>query len=124
MIHVLVVDDDPVQRELMQELLELYDFQVSVAENGQVGIEQARAGSPDVILMDVRMPVLGGTEATRILKADPETSGIPIIIITTGARDVDRAAAFAAGCDDYGIKPLDEDDLLAKIHTLVPKEGA
>lgn len=121
MTLVLVVDDDPVQRELMSELLEIHDFDVIEAENGQEGVDRAREHMPDVILMDVRMPVMGGNEATRTLKGDEKTRGIPVIVITTGARDVDREAAFSAGCDDYGIKPLSEDELLQKIRNLIPE---
>ena len=113
--RILVADDDPDQRSLMSEYLELFDYDVTQAVNGKEAVDLATENPPDLILMDVRMPVMDGNEATRILKSNPSTRNIPIIILTTGARDVDRTAAFASGCDDYEIKPVDGDQLIAKI---------
>ncbi len=122
--RILVADDDPDQRSLMSEYLELFDYDVTQAVNGQEAVTMATEDPPDLILMDVRMPIMDGNEATRILKTSPATSNIPIIILTTGARDVDRTAAFESGCDDYEIKPVDGDRLIEKIEARFAAQDA
>jgi CheY-like chemotaxis protein len=117
--RILLVEDDDLLLDMARQHLELLDHQVTGAGNGAEALEQARAGTPDLILMDVGMPVLDGYEATRRLKADPATRAIPVIVLTAFASREDAAAALAAGADDYESKPIDFDRLSAKIDTLL-----
>lgn len=86
-----------------------------VADNGEMGISQARANKPDLVLMDVVMPGLNGFQATRLLSRDPETSNIPIIMVTTKDQDTDKTWAIRQGAREYLVKPVEKDELLAKI---------
>jgi CheY-like chemotaxis protein len=97
-------------------------FEVAVASDGEQGVAKAASEAPDLILMDLRLPVLDGWEATRRLKGAPETRPIPIIALSAHAMEGDRAKAIAAGCDDYDTKPVDFPRLLAKIQALLAKE--
>jgi CheY-like chemotaxis protein len=114
MKKVLVVEDVDMNRELMVQLLE-DRYEVIEAVNGQDGVEAAERERPDLILMDLSLPVMNGWEATRRLKADPELKSIPVIALTAHAMKGDRETALAAGCDDYLVKPLDEDALMEKM---------
>lgn len=114
MIKILVVEDVDFNRDLVVQLLE-DNYQVIEAVNGQEGVSIAEKEKPDLILMDLSLPVMDGWEATRILKADTELRSIPVIALTAHAMKGDEEKALAAGCDDYLVKPLDEDALLSKI---------
>ena len=94
-----------------------------LAVDGQSGVEMAQTEAPDLILMDMSLPVLDGWEATRKLKADPQTRLVPIVALTAHAMAGDRERAIATGCDDYDIKPIDFPRLLAKIQALLQRTG-
>jgi len=106
---LLIVDDEPVNIELINLLVEELELPVRIAtaENGHEAIALARELTPSLVLMDLKMPGLDGWEATRQLKADPETAGIPIIAVTAQAMVGDRERAIEAGCDGYVTKPID-----------------
>ena len=114
MKKILVVEDVDFNRELVVQLLE-DKYHVIEAVNGQEGVELAGRESPDLILMDLSLPVMDGWEATRRLKADDDLRSIPVIALTAHAMAGDEEKALAAGCDDYLIKPLDEEELMARI---------
>ena len=122
-MKILVVEDDDMNRDMITQRLELRGHLVVEAVDGLRGIASAREESPDLILMDVNLPELDGWEATRRLKADPETSGIPIIALTAHALVGDREKALLAGCDDYDTKPVDLRRLLAKMEALLGPES-
>jgi CheY-like chemotaxis protein len=114
MKKVLVVEDVDFNRELVVQLLE-DKYHVIEAVNGQEGVELAERERPDLILMDLSLPVMDGWEATRRLKANDDLRSIPVIALTAHAMAGDKEKALAAGCDDYLVKPLDEDELMARI---------
>ena len=114
MEKILVVEDVDFNRDLLVQLLE-DDYEVIEAVNGQEGVEHAERERPDLILMDLSLPVMDGWEATRQLKANDDFRSIPVIALTAHAMKGDEEKALAAGCDDYLVKPLDEDELIAKI---------
>jgi len=114
MRKVLVVEDVDFNRELIVQLLE-DKYQVIEAVNGQEGVELAERERPELILMDLSLPVMDGWEATRRLKASDDLRSIPVIALTAHAMKGDKEKALAAGCDDYLVKPLDEDELMARI---------
>ena len=114
MKKILVVEDVDFNRDLLVQLLE-DDYEVIEAVNGQEGVEFAGRERPDLILMDLSLPVMDGWEATRQLKANDNFRSIPVIALTAHAMKGDEEKALAAGCDDYLVKPLDEDELIAKI---------
>jgi CheY-like chemotaxis protein len=119
MPRLLLVEDNEESRDGLSRHLCRRGFTVLVAVDGRQGLEAARAGSPDLILMDMSLPVLDGWEATRLLKADPATSHIPVIALTAHAMAGDRGKALEAGCDDYDTKPVEFTRLLAKIQSLL-----
>jgi CheY-like chemotaxis protein len=112
---VLVVDDEPTNIELIRMITEEADLPIdlAIARNGWEAIEQTKAVAPVLILMDLKMPVLDGWEATRRLKADPATAAVPVIALTAQAMAGDRDRALAAGCDGYLTKPVELGALLA-----------
>ncbi len=112
---ILIVDDSPTQLHILKGYLEEAGCKVLVADNGEMGISQARANKPDLVLMDVVMPGLNGFQATRLLSRDPETSNIPIIMVTTKDQDTDKTWAIRQGAREYLVKPVEKDELLAKI---------
>ena len=120
MPRILIVEDDELNRDSLRRLLRRRGYDILLAVDGEEALIVARAQQPDVILMDMRLPGIDGWEATRRLKADPATRGIPIIALTAHAMASDRDEALAAGCDDHDTKPIDLDRLLAKIRSLVP----
>ena len=122
MRKVLIVDDEPDNIELMSRRLSRRGFEVSGATSAEEAMVKAKAEIPAIILMDIKMPVVDGLEATRRLKADPATSGIPIIALTAHAMAEDRERATAAGAEDYESKPVDLNQLLAKIDALAPAQ--
>ena len=114
MKKILIVEDVDFNRDLVVQLLE-DQYQVIEAVNGKEGVSIAAKEKPELILMDLSLPVMDGWEATRKLKADTELRSIPVIALTAHAMKGDEEKALAAGCDDYLVKPLDEDELLLKI---------
>ena len=116
--RILVVDDSPTERHVLLELLTRNGYQVSTAESGEEGIEKARAELPDLILMDVVMPGLNGYQATRTLTRDEATRQIPIIVCTSKGQETDKIWGLRQGAIDYLIKPVNADELLARIAAL------
>jgi len=121
MAKILIVDDDPTNREVQVRRMQWAGYQVITAANGLEGVKFARSEHPSLILMDMSLPMLDGWQATRQLKALPETSTIPIIALTAHAMIEDRKKSLEAGCDDYETKPIDFTRLLAKIQVLLSK---
>ena len=118
MIHILIVEDNDMNREMIRRRLELNSFKTSMAEDGQQAIEMAMAVQPDIILMDMSLPVVDGWQATRQLKAEETTQKIPIIGLSAYASDADVQKGLDAGCDAYEVKPIDFDRLLESIERL------
>jgi CheY-like chemotaxis protein len=104
---ILVVEDSALNRKLVETVLKPYGYRVLTAENGQVGVEIALREKPDLILMDVMMPVMNGYDATRRIREQAGATRIPIIALTANALPQERDQAIAAGCDDYITKPID-----------------
>jgi CheY-like chemotaxis protein len=119
MKKILLVEDNEMNRDMLSRRLERKGYQVVVAVDGQGGVDAATLELPDLVLMDMSLPVLDGWEATRRLKAAPATRHIPVIALTAHAMAGDRARAIGAGCDDYDTKPIDLPRLLIKIETLL-----
>ena len=119
MAKILLVEDDEVNRQLLARRLERRGFEVIVARDGREAVDRAGAEAPDLVLMDMSMPVLDGWEASRRLKAAPATRTIPIIALTAHAMAGDRAKALEAGCDDYDTKPVELPRLLEKMQALL-----
>jgi len=120
MTKILLVEDNEMNRDMLSRRLERKGYQVAIAVDGGQGISMVKTESPDLILMDMSLPVLDGWEATRQLKASPETRSIPIIALTAHAMAGDREKALEAGCDDYDTKPIEMPRLLSKIEALLP----
>lgn len=120
MKRILVVDDDPNSRKIVELMLLSQGFSLAFAENGQDAVDKALSDPPDLILMDILMPVLNGHEATKQLKLDPRTKRVPIIALTALAFESDRREALAAGCDGYLSKPFTRRDLLATVRSFLP----
>ena len=119
MAKILLVEDNEMNRDMLSRRLQRRGHEVLVAVDGADGLEIAHRDLPELILMDMSLPVLEGWEATRQLKADPATSGIPVIALTAHAMSEDRERALAAGCDDYDTKPVELPRLVSKIDALL-----
>jgi CheY-like chemotaxis protein len=119
MAKILLVEDNEMNRDMLSRRLQRRGHDVLVAGDGAAGVATARAEIPGLILMDMSLPVLDGWEATRQIKADPATSGIPIIALTAHAMSEDRERAITAGCDDYDTKPVEFPRLIGKIDALL-----
>ena len=124
MTKVLLVEDNELNRDMLSRRLQRRGYEVSLAVDGQHALEQAAVHRPDVILMDMDLPVLNGWDATRKLRADPEIRNIPVIALTAHALPADRERAMEAGCDAYQSKPIEFADLLSKIEQFSGKGGA
>ncbi|MFD2113924.1 response regulator [Thiorhodococcus fuscus] len=116
---VLVVDDSPTETRILTHILTKAGYRVETATNGEEAIEAVHRNCPDLILMDVIMPVLNGYQATRMLRRDPETADIPIIMVTTKDMQTDRTWGLRQGANDYLIKPVDRQLLLDRIRELL-----
>jgi CheY-like chemotaxis protein len=121
MSTILLVEDNELNRDMLARRLSRKGYQIITAEDGQSGVEMASANVPDLIIMDMSLPVLDGWEATRQLKSATDTQSIPIIALTAHAMASDKEAAIAAGCDDYDTKPIDLPRLLEKIRDQLQK---
>jgi CheY-like chemotaxis protein len=119
MTKVLLVEDNEMNRDMLSRRLIRRGFQVVFAMDGQQGIDLARSERPDVILMDMSLPIIDGWEASRRLKADDATRSMPVIGLTAHAMSGDREKAIEAGCDDYDTKPVELDRLIGKIDRLL-----
>ena len=123
MAKILLVEDNEMNRDMLSRRLARKGHEVVVGEDGQQGVDMATSEAPDLILMDMSLPVIDGWEATRRIKAAPETAGIPVIALTAHAMASDRQKALDAGCDDYDTKPVELDRLLGKIDALLNAGG-
>lgn len=119
MAKILLVEDNELNRDMLSRRLERKGFEVVMAADGQQGVDLATSEGPDLILMDMDLPVIDGWEATRRIKAGEGSRAIPVIALTAHAMIGDRDKAMAAGCDDYDTKPIDFRRLLGKIETLL-----
>ncbi len=122
MPKILLVEDNELNRDMLSRRLERRGFQVLIAVDGAQGVAMAQSEAPDLVLMDMSLPLVDGWEATRRLKAAPETRAVPIIALTSHAMVGDRDKAIEAGCDDYDTKPIELPRLLEKINRLIGKE--
>ncbi len=118
-MRVLLVEDNEMNRDMLSRRLSRRGFDVLIAVDGAQGIQVAKTELPDLILMDMSLPVVDGWEATRQLKTDTQTQSIPVIALTAHAMSGDRDKALSAGCDDYDTKPIDLDRLLGKMERLL-----
>jgi CheY-like chemotaxis protein len=118
-VKVLLVEDNEMNRDMLSRRLTRNGYEVVMAVDGQQAVDMASSENPAVILMDMSLPVIDGWEATRQVKANPQTKGIPLIALTAHAMAEDEAKARAAGCDDFDTKPVDIQRLVGKINALV-----
>ena len=118
--HILVIEDQPDNRQILRDLLTNANFEVIEAEDGEGGLAAAETHRPDLILMDIQLPLMDGYEATRRIKANPALRAIPVIVITSYALSGDEDKSRAAGCDAYFSKPFSPRQLLAKIREYLP----
>jgi two-component system cell cycle response regulator DivK len=119
MPKILLVEDNEMNRDMLSRRLVRNGFEVAIAVDGGQGVAMATSEKPDLILMDMSLPVLDGWEATRRVKADPATQSIPVIALTAHAMAEDREKCLAAGCDDFDTKPVELPRLLGKIQALL-----
>ena len=124
MPKILLVEDNELNRDMLSRRLKRKGFEVAFATDGGQGVEMAKSQAPDLILMDMSLPVLDGWEATRQVKADDATRGIPVIALTAHAMAGDQDKALDAGCDDYDTKPVELERLLGKIQALLAKKAS
>ncbi|HEX2203558.1 MAG TPA: response regulator [Longimicrobium sp.] len=123
MSKILLVEDNEMNRDMLSRRLERKGYEVVVAVDGPGGVAAAGAHAPDLILMDMSLPLLDGWEATRRLKGAPATRHIPVVALTAHAMSGDRERALEAGCDDYDTKPIELPRLLGKIEALLAAAG-
>ena len=119
MAKILMVDDDPQLRALVSRFLSAKGYEVVTAENGTEGIDAAKANHPDLVLMDLNMPVMDGFRATQALKQDAETQGLPVLILSAENEVASRDAVYEAGCDGFVPKPIDFERLAGRIAEFV-----
>ena len=119
MTKVLLVEDNEMNRDMLSRRLKRKGFEVVIAVDGKAGVDMASSEKPDVILLDMSLPVMDGWEAAGHLKGNPDTAGIPILALTAHAMAGDREKALAAGCDDYDTKPVNSAGLLEKMTALL-----
>jgi two-component system cell cycle response regulator DivK len=124
MKKILLVEDNEMNRDMLSRRLARKGYEVSIAVDGRQGVEMAQSAAPDLILMDMSLPVLDGWEATRQLKNADATRHIPVIALTAHAMSGDRERALEAGCDDYDTKPIELPRLLEKIETMLNRPTA
>jgi CheY-like chemotaxis protein len=124
MTKILLVEDNEMNRDMLSRRLERKGYQVVVAVDGAAAVEMVGSQEPDLVLMDMSLPVMDGWEATRRLKADPATRHVPVIALTAHAMSSDRGKALEAGCNDYDTKPIELPRLLAKIEALLSRSAS
>ena len=121
MPKILLVEDNEMNRDMLSRRLIKRGFEVVMAEDGQRAIDMAASEGPDLILMDISLPVVNGWDATRSIRSNPATAAVPIIALTANATESDREQALAVGCNDYDTKPVDVVRLMEKISALLPQ---
>ena len=119
MSKILIVEDNEMNRDMLSRRLERKGYEVVMAEDGQKGVDMSKSENPDLILMDLSLPVMDGWEATSTIKADGNTKDIPIIVLTAHAMAGDREKALEAGADEYDTKPIEFKRLLGKIKDFI-----
>ena len=119
MARILIVEDNELSRDMLSRRLEKRGYEIAIAGDGEEGVAKAKAEGPDLILMDLALPVLDGWEATKRIKAERTTAGIPVIGLSAHAMAEDEAQARGAGCDDFDTKPVELPRLLGKIEALL-----
>jgi len=119
MSKILIVEDNEMNRDMLSRRLERKGYEVAMAEDGQKGVDMSKSENPDLILMDLSLPVMDGWEATSNIKEDDDTKDIPIIVLTAHAMAGDREKAIEAGADEYDTKPIDFKRLLGKIKDFI-----
>ncbi len=124
MVKILLVEDNEMNRDMLSRRLARHGYDVVIAQDGARGVAMVLEEHPDLVLMDMSLPVLDGWEATRRLKSDPATKSVPVIALTAHAMAEDRDKALAAGCDDYDTKPIELPRLLEKITRLLHTRAA
>lgn len=124
MARILLVEDNEMNRDMLSRRLARKGYEVALAVDGRQGVEMARTLDYDLVLMDMSLPEVDGWDATRQLKSDPATEGLPIIALTAHAMSGDREKALEAGCDDYDTKPIEMERLLGKMEALLASGGA
>jgi two-component system cell cycle response regulator DivK len=124
MAKILLVEDNEMNRDMLSRRLTRNGYEVSIATDGQQGVDMALSERPDIILMDMSLPAIDGWEATRRIKANAATRGVPVIALTAHAMAGDREKAMEAGCDDYDTKPVEIARLLGKIAALLKSTAA
>ena len=120
MAHILIIDDSPTDVKVLSTALEKAGHKVTAVADAEVGIATAKRERPDLVLMDVIMPGMNGFQATRTLSKDPQTSSIPVLIVTTKSMETDRMWGLRQGARDFLTKPVGDKDLLAHINKLLP----
>jgi CheY-like chemotaxis protein len=115
---ILLVEDNEMNRDMLTRRLERRGFEVVVAVDGAEGVAKSKSERPDLVLMDMSLPVMNGWEATRAIRADPETEALPVIALTAHSMPGDREKAMEAGCNDYDVKPVELSRLLGKMAAL------
>ena len=118
MPRILLVEDNEMNRDMLSRRLERRGFEVVIATDGAEGVAKSKSEHPDLVLMDMSLPVMNGWEATRAIKADPVTASLPVIALTAHSMAGDREKAMEAGCNDYDVKPVDLPRLLEKMAAL------
>ena len=119
MAKILLVEDNELNRDMLSRRLTKRGYEIIIAVDGAEGVAKAKSEQPDLVLMDMTLPVMDGWAATRELKANPETSGIPVIALTAHAMSGDREKALEAGCDEFDTKPVELPRLLEKMEKLL-----
>ena len=119
MTRILIVEDNEMNRDMLSRRLKRKGYDIEVAIDGQQGVDMATASMPDIVLMDMSLPIMDGWAATKALRRNPATASLKIIALTAHAMDGDRQKAIKAGCDDYDTKPIDLKRLLGKIEAFL-----
>jgi two-component system cell cycle response regulator DivK len=122
MPRILLVEDNEMNRDMLSRRLQKKGYDVMIAVDGEAGVNMSASERPDLVLMDMSLPVIDGWEATRRIKRQPMTASIPVIALTAHVMEGDREKAFEAGCDDYDAKPIDFERLLGKIQALLNRQ--
>lgn len=123
MARILLVEDNEMNCDMLSRRLQRKGYEVICARDGQEGVEMAKSESPDLVLMDLSLPVLDGAAATRLIRQNPATEALPIIALTAHAMVSDRNLAYEAGCDDFDTKPIELPRLLEKIESLLQRRN-